>query len=82
MRRKAKNIKYDLCIGRNMDSEYPVEEDIDWLQQYYPGAYSGYAYLIEGGHLPVRIWEHRNEFRDPNDIDEFYTLVWEEECCN
>lgn len=82
MRRKAKNIKFDLCIGRGFISEFPVEDEIDWLQEIYPQAYSGYSYLIEGGDNPVRVWEHRNEFRDPNNLNEYYTLVWEDECAH
>lgn len=82
MRRKAKNIKFDLCIGRGFDSEFPVEEEIAWLSQFYPNAYCGYSYLIEGGNNPVRVWEHRNEFRDPDNLNEYYTLVWEDECAH
>lgn len=76
-RRKAKNIRYTLAIGDDMESEFSLDENLDWLRQYHAFANRANSYLVEGQEsYPIRVWECSNE-KNANNINALYTLVWQ-----
>jgi len=78
-RRKAKNFLYDLTIfdpkldpESAKDAEHPYDDDIAWLRQWVGCPASGH-YLVEGDQTyPLRIWRG-----EQNDINAFFTCIWE-----
>jgi hypothetical protein len=74
--RKAKNVSASLCFGGDFESEFPIEENIDWLRQWYNQAYEGPGYLVDDETYPTEIWEQINTELPANHLDTRYKLVW------
>ena len=76
-KRAAKNIDCFLIIGKDIEGEYPFEDDVEWLYNTSGKPKVGFElagyYLVEGAESYVtRIWHgHKNHYKA------LFKCIWE-----